>query len=47
MLQKAPHLLHEKNDKKTQIPIINAVYEILYENKNPKKVFKKLTDRLD
>ncbi len=44
---KSAHLLHEKNAKKTEIPIINAVYEILYENKNPKKVFKKLTERLD
>lgn len=44
---KSAQLLHEKSAKKTQIPIINAVYEILYENKNPKKVFKKLTDKLD
>jgi glycerol-3-phosphate dehydrogenase (NAD(P)+) len=44
---KSAHLLHEKTAKKAQIPIINAVYEILYENKNPKKVFKKLTDKLD
>ena len=44
---KSAHLLNEKNSKKTQLPIINAVYEILYENKNPKKVFKRLTDKLD
>ena len=44
---KSAHLLNEKNKKKTQLPIINAVYEILYENKNPKKVFKKLTEQLD
>ncbi|MDG1728777.1 MAG: glycerol-3-phosphate dehydrogenase [Algibacter sp.] len=44
---KSAHLLHEKSAKKAQIPIINAVYEILYENKNPKKVFKKLTEKLD
>ena len=44
---KSAHLLNAKNAKKTQLPIINAVYEILYENKNPKKVFKKLTDKLD
>ncbi|WP_282148573.1 NAD(P)H-dependent glycerol-3-phosphate dehydrogenase [Algibacter lectus] len=44
---KSAHLLNSKNTKKTQLPIINAVYEILYENKNPKKVFKKLTDKLD
>lgn len=28
-------------------PIIDAVYEILYEGKNAKNVFKKLTDKLD
>jgi glycerol-3-phosphate dehydrogenase (NAD(P)+) len=28
-------------------PIINAVYSILYEGKNAKKVFKNLTDQLD
>ena len=44
---KSAHLLNEKNNKKTRLPIINAVYEILYENKNPKKVFKKLTEKLD
>ncbi|ALJ05451.1 glycerol-3-phosphate dehydrogenase [Pseudalgibacter alginicilyticus] len=44
---KSAHLLNEKNKKKTQLPIINAVYEVLYENKNPKKVFKKLTEQLD
>ena len=44
---KSAFLLNKKNVKKTQLPIINAVYGILYENKNPKKVFKKLTDKLD
>ncbi|MDT0558215.1 NAD(P)H-dependent glycerol-3-phosphate dehydrogenase [Ichthyenterobacterium sp. W332] len=44
---KSAHLLNEKNEKKTQLPIINAVYAILYDGKNPKKVFKKLTDKLD
>ena len=28
-------------------PIIDAVHDILYKNKNPKNVFKKLTDQLD
>lgn len=28
-------------------PILDAVYEILYENKNPKKIFKKLAEKLD
>jgi glycerol-3-phosphate dehydrogenase (NAD(P)+) len=44
---KSAYLLNEKNSKKTNLPIINAVYEILYENKDPKKVFKKLTEKLD
>ncbi|NRB82678.1 MAG: glycerol-3-phosphate dehydrogenase [Winogradskyella sp.] len=44
---KNAYLLNEKNVKKTRLPIINAVYSILYENKNPKKVFKKLTEKLD
>ena len=37
----------KKKKKKAKTPIINAVYSILYENKNPKKVFLKLTDKLD
>ena len=44
---KSAHLLNEKNKKKTRLPIINAVYEILYEGKDAKKVFKHLTDQLD
>ena len=32
---------------KAKTPIIDAVYEILYEGKDPKKTFKKLTDKLD
>lgn len=37
----------KKGKKKAKTPIINAVYEILYENKDPKKVFKKLTEKLN
>ncbi len=44
---KSAFILNQNNNKKTQLPIINAVHSILYENKNPKKVFKKLTDKLD
>ena len=44
---KSAHLLNQKNPRKTRTPIIDAVYAVLYENKNPKKVFKKLTDKLD
>lgn len=35
------------NDKKTRTPIIDAVYAVLYNKKNPKKVFKKLTEQLN
>ncbi|MDD2985753.1 NAD(P)H-dependent glycerol-3-phosphate dehydrogenase [Flavobacterium sp.] len=34
-------------DYKAKTPIIDAVYEILYEGKDPKAVYKKLTDKLD
>lgn len=34
-------------ENKAKTPIINAVYAILYEGKNPKKVFQKLVDKLD
>jgi glycerol-3-phosphate dehydrogenase (NAD(P)+) len=44
---KSAHLLNEKNDKKANIPIINTVYAILYEGKDPKREFKKLTELLD
>jgi glycerol-3-phosphate dehydrogenase (NAD(P)+) len=44
---KSAYQLNETNKKKTQLPIINAVYEILYEGKDPKKTFKKLTDKLN
>ncbi len=44
---KSAHILNKNNTKKTRLPIINAVHAILYENKNPKAVFKKLTDQLD
>ena len=42
---KSAFLLNEKYDART--PIIDAVYAILYMHKNPKQVFKKLTDLLD
>lgn len=44
---KSAHLLMDKLDKKSKTPIINAVYEVLYAGKNPKKIFKKLTEKLD
>ena len=42
---KSAYLLNEKDPAKT--PIIDAVYAILYQNKNPKTIFNKLTDQLD
>ena len=44
---KSAHLLNEKNKNKTKLPIIDAVYDILYEGKDPKKTFKLLTEMLD
>ncbi|MBZ9652617.1 NAD(P)H-dependent glycerol-3-phosphate dehydrogenase [Psychroflexus montanilacus] len=34
-------------NKKAKTPIINAVYKVLYEGKNPKKIFEKLADKLN
>jgi len=42
---KSAHKLNQ--DYKAKTPIIDAVYEILYEGKDPKTVYKKLTDKLD
>ena len=42
---KSAYMLNQKYGAKT--PIIDAVYSILYEGKDPKKVFKKLTEKLD
>ena len=36
-----------KFSKKVETPIIDAVYKVLYERGNAKRVFKKLTDQLD
>lgn len=44
---KSAHLLMDKLEKKSKTPVINAVYQILYKNKDPKKVFEKLTEKLD
>ncbi|MAN59866.1 MAG: glycerol-3-phosphate dehydrogenase [Flavobacteriaceae bacterium] len=40
-------LNQQKGKKKAKTPIINAVYGVLYEGKDPKRVFQKLTDKLD
>lgn len=44
---KSAQLIISKHKKQSKTPILNAVYEVLYENKNPKLVFKKLTEKLD
>jgi glycerol-3-phosphate dehydrogenase (NAD(P)+) len=36
-----------KEEKNTKTPIIDAVYNVLYKDKDPKKEFKKLTNNLD
>jgi glycerol-3-phosphate dehydrogenase (NAD(P)+) len=44
---KSAFKIMEKKEKKEKTPIVNAVYGILYENKNPKNTFKKLIEELD
>jgi glycerol-3-phosphate dehydrogenase (NAD(P)+) len=36
-----------RKEKEIKMPIADAVYKILYENKNPKKMMAKLTAKLD
>jgi glycerol-3-phosphate dehydrogenase (NAD(P)+) len=43
---KSAFLLNEK-ETHSETPIIDAVYAILYQSKNPKTIFKKLTERLN
>lgn len=43
----AYELNQQKGKKKAKTPIIDAVYGILYDHKDPKKTFKKLTDKLN
>jgi len=42
---KSAYKINQEHGART--PILDAVYSILYDNKNPKKVFKKLADKLD
>ena len=42
---KSAYLINQKNDADT--PIIDTIYRILYENKDPKQEFNKLTDILN
>jgi glycerol-3-phosphate dehydrogenase (NAD(P)+) len=44
---KSAYEIKEHAENKLNTPIINAVHAVLYEGKNPKKVFAKLTDKLN
>jgi len=44
---KTAYELKSRFKKKVKSPIIDAVYQILYQNKNAKRVFKQLTEKLD
>ena len=41
---KKAYLLNEESDKKAKIPIIDAVYKILYKKRSARKIFKELSD---
>ena len=41
---KKAYLLNEESDKKVKIPIIDAVYKILYKKRSARKIFKELSD---
>ena len=41
---KKAYLLNEQSAKKIKLPIINAVYKILYEKRSARKIFKELSD---
>jgi len=43
----AYQLNQDRGKSKAKTPIINAVYAVLYDKKNPKKVFRKLTEKLN
>lgn len=44
---KSAYELKSKFNKKARTPIIDAVYNVLYDGSNAKKVFKELTEKLD
>ncbi|RXJ52545.1 NAD(P)H-dependent glycerol-3-phosphate dehydrogenase [Gelidibacter gilvus] len=44
---KSAYDLIEKDERKGKLPIITATYAILYEGKDPKRTFQKLTEKLD
>lgn len=44
---KNAYKINQQHPKKAKTPILDSVYKILYENKNPKEVFRKLTDEIN
>lgn len=44
---KSAHIITSKQKRKSKTPIIDAVHAVLYEGKDPKKTFLKLTEKLD
>jgi len=44
---KSAYLIMSKHKNRSKTPILDAVYQILYEDKNPKIIFKELTEKLD
>lgn len=43
---KSAYQINQSKEKPAQTPIVDTVYEILYMNKNAKKAFKRLTEKL-
>ena len=43
---KSAYEINQSKESPAQTPIIDTVYEVLYLNKNSKKAFKKLTEKL-
>jgi glycerol-3-phosphate dehydrogenase (NAD(P)+) len=39
--------INSKHESSAKTPIIDAVYDVLYNNRNPKKVFKILAEKID
>ncbi|MBC9794493.1 NAD(P)H-dependent glycerol-3-phosphate dehydrogenase [Sinomicrobium weinanense] len=44
---KSAHIINNKHERKIKTPIMDAVYNVLYEGKEAKKVFRKLSEKLD
>ncbi|MDB2631633.1 glycerol-3-phosphate dehydrogenase [Flavobacteriaceae bacterium] len=44
---KSAYEINQNHEKSAKTPIIEMVYEVLYNNKNPKQALKKLTEKLD